>query len=56
MPLKSYEISNKSHILSLNTSLYFIIEVYLESKNYKVFALLDLRALVFVIDKAFIKK
>lgn len=56
MQLKSYMIPSKGPILSSDPSPCFIIEVYLESKNYKVLTLLDLEALIYFIDKDFVKK
>lgn len=52
----SYIIPSKGPILFLDPSPCFIIGVYLERKNYKAFALLNLEALALFIDKAFFKK
>lgn len=55
MWLKTCVIPNKDHIF-LDPSLCFIIEVYLVSKNYKVFNLLDSKEWNYFLDEAFVKK
>lgn len=53
--LKSYMKPSKGHILILDPSSFFAIEVYLGPKNHRVLALLDSRASTCLINKVFIK-
>lgn len=56
MLLQSYIIPNKGLILSLDSLLYFLIKVFLQSKNHKVFIFVDSRTSTCFIDEVFVKK